>query len=132
MHTDTETFLLEIDEYIVHIFISRDDTSAILINEAIQKGISFGGKYSGLHHKVPAPGKEHIHVYARGNEIFALNKDGTAHDQSHGIKIPNKVANAIRTHLPNFTLPPNNFIESAPLAIEALYKMQSINESLNR
>ncbi|MDD5300062.1 MAG: hypothetical protein PHD65_06175 [Gallionella sp.] len=122
--TPYETFTFEVDGYVISIFIRRDDQVTIPLNEAKQKGISLGGQYSALRHTVPEPGKEHIHVYAKGNDIFALNKDGTAHDQSHGVKIPNRVADAIRTHFPNFSLPPNNFIESAPTAIELSYKMQ--------
>jgi hypothetical protein len=121
-----ETFTFEIDGYVISIFIHRDDQAAIPIHEAKQKGVSLGGQYSAIRHTVPEPGKEHIHVYARGNDIFALNKDGTAHDKSHGVTIPNRVADAIRTHFPNFSLPPNNFIESAPSAIELSYKMQML------
>lgn len=57
-------------------------------------------------------GQPHIHVYNGPNEIFALNKDGTAHDRSHGVEIPNKVYKALQTRLPYWNLPPNRLIES--------------------
>lgn len=121
-------FIFEIDEYIINFFIKSDDESATILNEGRQRGSSLGGQYSAAHHTVPEPGKEHIHVFAKGRAIFALNIDGTAHDNSHGVKIPNKVADAIRTHFQKFILPPNNLIESAPSNIQIKYKMQVLME----
>lgn len=129
IHTKTspyKTCSFDLDNYVLHIFISTDDQSTAPINEAKQKGTPLRGIYSTIHHKVPSPGKEHIHVYAKNYHLFALNIDGTAHDNSHGIQIPNKVADAIRTNFPSFILPSNNLIESAPLAIFTSYKYQTI------
>lgn len=57
------------------------------------------------------PGNQkHIHVLAKnGDELFAMNVDGTAHDGYHKVQIPQDV----RTFLfdKGFTLPPNNIIE---------------------
>lgn len=57
------------------------------------------------------PGNQkHIHVLAKnGNELFAMNVDGTAHDGYHKVQIPQDV----RTFLfdKGFSLPPNNIIE---------------------
>lgn len=59
------------------------------------------------------PNKDHLHVYLKGNELFAINRDGSAHDKSHGKRIPNHIANKIRSKYPDFVLPSNNTIESA-------------------
>ena len=58
------------------------------------------------------PDKDHLHVYQKGNELFAINKDGTAHDNSHKVRIPNKIADLIRANYPDFNLPTDNIIES--------------------
>lgn len=58
-----ETFTFEIKNYVLSVFIQRDDQAAIPINEAKQQGISLGGQYSAIPLTVPDPGKEHIHVY---------------------------------------------------------------------
>jgi len=50
-----------------------------------------------------------------------MNMDGSAHDQSHGNRIPNKVAKAISQKFPNFTLPQDNLIENAPESVERLF-----------
>ena len=81
-----------------------------------------GGKYSALLHKAHVPGgQDHIHVFARQNQLFAINRDGTAHDRSHGVRIPNRVADAIRAEFPNFNLPLDNLIESAPEPVQKRY-----------
>ena len=61
-------------------------------------------------------GQYHLHVYNRNNQLFAINKDGTAHDQSHGCRIPNKVAKVLRIRFPDYRIPSNNFIESADMS----------------
>lgn len=45
----------------------------------------------------------------------------SAHDQSHGIRIPNKVVKALDQKFPDFTLPEDKLIESAPESIEKLF-----------
>jgi hypothetical protein len=68
---------------VVHIYAERTSPEARLLGEAKQRGTLLGGKYS--------------------------NKDGTAHDRSHQVQIPNKVADAIRAKFPDFVIPPNDF-----------------------
>lgn len=58
------------------------------------------------------PNKDHLHFYKKGSELFALNRDGTGHDGSHGVRIPNVVVDYISTEFPDFTLPKGNIIES--------------------
>jgi hypothetical protein len=104
-------FYLPVDAYIVSIY-TDDDPISSLLTEAQHKGIPIGGKYSLQKHSPHIPDSDyHLHVYARKNQILAINKDGTAHDGSHGVIIPNVVANAIRSMFPDWQLPPNNVIE---------------------
>jgi hypothetical protein len=118
-------FSFAVDQYEVHILFEA--TTENVITEARHKGVPLGGRYSVQLHKAHSPvGQEHIHVYARNNQLFALNKDGSAHDSSHQTRIPNKVANAIQSAFPQFTLPPGNFIESAPFLISMSVESQLI------
>ena len=127
---DYEWYSVQVEEYIVHVWYKR--TGHNLITEAKHKGLPLGGQYSAQLHKPPfTVGQQHIHVYANNNQLFALNKDGSAHDQSRGIRIPNKVAKAISNEFPDFILPSANIIESAPMAIQLLYDLQIANESSN-
>jgi hypothetical protein len=120
---DYEWVTLSVENYLVHILF--ENSTGNLITEAKHKGMPLGGQYSAqLHGAHSSVGQQHIHVYAKNNQLFSLNKDGSAHDASHQVQIPNKVAKAIQNHFPGFTLPPNNIIESAPLAVSVIFRTQ--------
>lgn len=118
-----EWFTFEIDEYIIYILFDRKELA--VFEEANRRG-TLGGGFSYELHKAAhsSVGQEHMHVYYKNNQIFALNIDGTAHDRSHGIRIPNKVVKGIKQKLSGFKLPANNFIESAPADIIELFREQ--------
>ena len=67
-------------------------------------------------HRPLDPNKDHIHVYCKNKQLFALNRDGTAHDGCHGIYIPQKLANKIKVEFPDFKIPENRLIESLDIA----------------
>lgn len=59
---------------------------------------------------IPRPGNlRHVHIYNKGNELFAMNIDGTAHDGFHKVSIPKEVADFLRKK--GFTIPKGNLIE---------------------
>ena len=122
-------YTFESDGYVVHIWLDSKELQGI--NEAKHKGNPLGGSYSAqLHQAHSSVGQKHLHVYSKNNQLFSLNKDGSAHDQSHGARIPNKVASAIKTQFSAFTLPKNNIIESAPEAVQVLFNLELINEAI--
>ncbi len=112
-------FELRGDNVVLNIYADDFESIAMLteatLDEARHRGEPLYGPYSVQDHGAHAPpGEDHIHVYCKNNQLFALNKGtGTAHDQSHGTKIPNKLAKALQQKFPDLTLPPNNFIETA-------------------
>lgn len=121
---------ISIDEYTVNIYGSAFETSRIF-KEAKHRGTPLGGTYS-MRQDSPhsTKGQNHIHVYCKNNQLFAINKDGSAHDQSHGVRIPNKVARKLRVQLPDYKIPGNNIIESAPPEIaELLFNTQNNNST---
>jgi len=110
---------IEADDEVIHILFKNSKTSALY--EAKNRGVPVGGAYALQFHKKHSPvGKDHIHGYERNNQLFVLNVGGTAHDQSHGVRIPNKLAKAIKHHFPGIVLPPDNIIEWAPQAVQII------------
>lgn len=100
-----------IDEYIVTVHLDLIEARALCESE--QKGKNLTGQYSYRIDKPHVnPGEKHIHVYKKGDEIFALNFSGSAHDDSHQTYIPNKVATAIKNKIPEIKIPDDNLIES--------------------
>lgn len=100
------------EEFVIHVYADDEDTLEQL-EEAKGPGRPLAGKY---YYRVDRPppesGQIHVHVYAKNNHIFAINKDGSAHDASHGFTIPNKAASALRRRFPDWKIPDNNLIES--------------------
>ena len=108
-----QEFRIGVDDLLVHLYCSQLD-SRLLLQEAQRRGIPLTASYSAQYHvDRTGRGQNHIHVYCKNNQLFALNRDGTAHDQSHGVRIPGKVARAIQQRFPDIQLPPDNIIEKA-------------------
>ncbi|HEV3098170.1 MAG TPA: hypothetical protein VGY75_00495 [Candidatus Udaeobacter sp.] len=127
-------FDLHTDDCVLHIytndFTSLTTLTEATLDEARRRGEPLYGPYSVQDHEAHAqPGEDHLHVYWKNNQLFALNKGtGTAHDQSHGIKIPNKLAKALQQKFPDLKLPPNNFIESASTTDEIAVTLAEAGE----
>ena len=108
---DFKEEILEISDYIVHLSFDSD-TEQKLFKESKDKGENIGGTYSVIKHKPhTSKGQSHLHIYAKKNELFSINKDGTAHDNSHKTTIPNEVFDGLKKYFPNFELPKNRYIE---------------------
>lgn len=102
---------LEIDGYVI-IVIYHDKDSELLL-EAKMKGEALIGSYSYIKNKPHTPdGDYHLHVYDGNNEIFAINKGGSSHDGYHGVRIPNKVYQALTKKFDKWIFPPSQIIET--------------------
>jgi hypothetical protein len=107
-------FLVNMDGTNIVFIAEIGSTEENFLQEAKFKGEPLTGTYSTQHHSAHIKnGQDHLHGYCKQNHLFAINRDGSAHDRSHQTQIPNKVADAIRTRFPNFQLPQNNLIENA-------------------
>lgn len=118
----------EMEGFTVSIYFD-DEWQYRSILEARHRGDPLVGPYS-VRKDSPhsSKGQPHLHIFNRNNELFAINRDGSAHDCSQGYRIPVRVAIALRKKYPNFEIPQNNIIESAPRAEEVL-TLLDIDES---
>jgi len=81
------------------------------LNEG-QNPIDLGKGRSILYHAAHVkPGQSHLHFRVKGANVAALNMDGTAHDQSHGIKLQKWALDGMEKHFPNFKRPTDGLIE---------------------
>lgn len=120
--------ILEIEEYIVHLYISSNETE-FLLTEAKNRGIPIQGPYSVRQDTKHVPqGQNHLHIYKGQNKFGAINLDGTAHDKSHGVRIPNKVVDKLNQMFPKYNIPADGYIESAQIKFAI---RQLIEEKIN-
>jgi hypothetical protein len=105
---------LEAGQFAIFIYEDTDEDSLLLLNEAKHRGIPLGGPYSVEKHSPHTPKNDyHLHLYHKNNQILAINRDGTAHDRSHGCIIPMVAADALRKMFLEYSIPETNLIESA-------------------
>lgn len=86
-----------------------------LILELKERGINIPGVKHYTYRIDPQQGEggpgrqQHIHIFYDGEQSFAMNLDGTAHDGYHQVKIPDDIVSFLKGK--GFTLPNNNIIE---------------------
>lgn len=108
-------FCFTVGEFTAHLYCADLDSKLLLL-EAQRRGVPLGGPYSAQYHTARVqPGQNHVHVYHKNNQLFALNADGSAHDNSHGVRIPGRVAQAIQRMFPDIQVPKDRLIEAISL-----------------
>jgi hypothetical protein len=132
MDVNFSQVVIESPDFIIQIYFENSSINLTediveLLNEAKYKGKPIGGTYSAIEHKpkVPPNAQPHYHFYDRNNHLYAINKDGTAHDASHGCKLNNTISKFLNTV--GYTVPANNLIESLNPSIhmrEAIFYRQ--------
>ena len=119
-------YKLPVEEYTICLYPSSI-TEKCGIEEAIHRGKPLRGPYSVIRHSPHVDNAQyHLHVYKKNKQLFAINIDGTAHDQSHGCRIPKKVADELRRRFPDYCIPRNNFIESAGIPYARILIEQTV------
>lgn len=122
-----DAILADEPHFILHIYYESAGSDAALL-EARHSGFPLGGPYSARRDRAHTPVDDlHLHIFARNNEIAAINRDGTGHDGSSGIRLPARAADGIRRLFPEIHVPASNIIESAPAEFQKL-----INDSIER
>jgi len=104
---------IEIEGITIRIF-RYNETDFRKLNESKGKGKPLVGTYSYDTHKPHNPtGEYHLNLYDKGKEILSINKvSGKAHDNYHGIRIPNKAFNALKDKFKDWKWPDNQILES--------------------
>lgn len=116
-------YCLELAGVTVH-FLFEERSTTQMFFEARHRGKPLGGQYSAQFHKAHIPStQDHLHLYVKQNQLAALNRDGTAHDRSHGVQLPNRLVAAIQAEFPDFVIPANGLIESAPQEVQRDYDL---------
>jgi hypothetical protein len=83
----------------------------LLLNEE-KPSVELGKGRSILFHKAHVLNtQDHLHFQVKGAKIAAVNKDGTAHDQSHGFKLQKWAMEGAAKHYPDFKIPKDRIIE---------------------
>lgn len=84
----------------------------LLLNEA-KPYVDLGKGRAIMHHKAHVRNtQDHLHFRVKGTNIAAVNKDGSAHDKSHGVQLQKWAMDGARQHYPNFRIPDDGLIES--------------------
>lgn len=107
-------FLLNTDVFKIRIYFEDDDSSLEIIQESgrLKPIPGTQNSYRLDRSNTSTKTKDHVHIFYKTNkQLFAVNKDGTAHDNSHQTIISKSVANYLRNEL-GFDIPTNNMIET--------------------
>ncbi len=104
-------------EKFVFFHFKSDDTVArfILAHLLVEdcKYVDLGkGREVFYHTAHVPPGQDHLHFYQNDSKLYALNRDGTAHDASHGKVMAGWARDAVKDNYPGFTLPQGGLIEA--------------------
>ncbi|QNL18856.1 hypothetical protein HXX25_05545 [Hyphobacterium sp. CCMP332] len=101
--------------FIFYHFDVGDRDAEILIRLLLREAkpyVDLGKGRAIMHHKAHIPnGQDHLHFRVKGSCIAAINKDGSAHDQSHGKTLQKWAMDGARAHYPDFVVPPDGLIE---------------------
>lgn len=102
-----------------HIYMMHEDAEQAVKNCSERKILleAKQGQIGQYTYRIDPPhnsenGQQHVHVMLKGKELFALNRDGSAHDGWHGAEIPKKVYDKLPSLFPSLVLPSNRLIES--------------------
>ena len=121
LNIKSHCYTFELNDCIVYLYFNEDEiidvikNRPVLLQESRSLDLGKGGKlefHRSNNSNIHDPSKDHLHYFLRGKQIFAINRDGTAHDGFHGVVMPKNVYNYIKSNYPDFTLPQNRMLES--------------------
>jgi hypothetical protein len=103
------------DRYAIYHYATGDQVAELVLNELLneaKKYVDLGKGRSIMFHKAHIPdGQDHLHFRVDGAKIAAVNKDGSAHDRSHGVQLQRWAIDGAKAHYPDFKLPKDGLIE---------------------
>ena len=85
---------------------------SLLLNEA-KPYVDLGKGRAIRHHKTHIPDtQDHLHFLVKRTNIAAINKDGSAHDRSHGVQLQKWATDGAKKNFPDFHIPDDGLLES--------------------
>lgn len=103
----------------------------LLLNEE-KPSVDLGKGRRILFHIAHVPtGEDHLHFRVKGKNIAAINKSGTAHDKSHGVKLQRWALDGMEQHYPGFKRPVDGVIECL-MGKPTAGGIQTLNENFTR
>lgn len=97
------------DDYVLHIYTANSVLKKNLLESKYGNVGQYSYRIDPAHNN--ANGQKHLHGYLKGNEIFAINLDGSAHDGYHQTQIPQKFVDALPKIFKGVNVPKNGLIE---------------------
>lgn len=99
----------------IYHFATDDAVAALLIHTLLTEAVpsvDLGKGRSIMFHKAHVPNtQDHLHFLVKGDKFAAINKDGSAHDASHGIKLQRWAIDGAKQYYPDFKMPKGGLIE---------------------
>jgi hypothetical protein len=115
--------------HVFHHFLAEDLIASRFVRQYLEesgKRRDFGQGRSVVFHRAHIPdGQDHLHFFLRQQELYALNRDGTAHDTSHGAQLHRWAMDAIKQNYDGFRIPPKGLIESSLLKVDAGFLLEA-------
>ena len=107
------------DGHEVNVFyhFASDDVLARIILVSVlnedRKHLDLGkGREIFFHTAHVQPGQDHLHFKLNGAKLYAINRDGSAHDASHGKQMARWAQEGMRDSYLGFTVPKDGLIEA--------------------
>ena len=124
--------------YVLHHFDSADADARDFVRHYLVEGgrtFDLGQGRAVMFHRGHVPNsQDHLHFLLKCQKLYALNRDGTAHDASHGRQMHRWAMDAVQTRYPEFKVPPRGLIESmlmeGSLLVEASGQQELIRPNL--
>lgn len=119
-------------KYILHHFDAADPDAQDFVRRYLVEGgrtFDFGQGRAVMFHRGHVPNsQDHLHFLLKGKKLYALNRDGTAHDASHGNQMHRWAMDAVQNRYPDFKIPPRGLIESMLMEGSLLVEASSHRE----
>ena len=107
----------------IYHFDSEDLIAPIIIRALLCEAlpsVDLGKGRSIIFHKAhTGEGQDHLHFRVKGATISSVNRDGSAHDRSHGIQLQRWATDGAKAHYPGMKMPPKGLIEQLVIEPDA-------------
>ena len=117
------------DNFIFHYFDTNDAEAVEALRYLEESGRRFdlGKGRAVIFHRAHVPNtQDHLHFEQRGHTLYAMNRDGSAHDGSHGKQMHRWAVDAVKDRYPGFKLPKDGLIETMFDQGEAVVLMETV------